>query len=128
MIVDTGSIALLNSQLAYLATCQWALFVNDQPDGRTNVLAQYVEAAWAGYARVTVGALGAPILVAPRAQSQPATQPTFTNTSGMAQTFFGWMLIDPTGTILIAAVNLGPTVLPNGLTYAINQSFTDKNE
>jgi hypothetical protein len=128
MIVDGGSIALLNAQLGYLAGCIWALFTNNVPDGRTNTLAMYTEAAWAGYARVMVGALGAPILVAPRAQSQPVTQPVFSNTSGAPQTFFGWMLLDPTATSLLAAVNLGPTTLPNGATFNINQTFTDKNE
>lgn len=129
MIVNTGAIKLLDSQASYLAGLSWALFTNNPTITNATVWADLTEASWTGYARVTVGTMGAAAIVSGRAQAAPVAQPSFTNTSGSAQSFFGWALIDAAaGPVLIAALNIGNTTLPDGLTYALNAAITDVQE
>jgi hypothetical protein len=52
---------------------------------------------------------------------------TFTNTTGAAQTFFGWFCMDPTAVQLVAALNLGATVIAAGSTYSFSPALTDVN-
>jgi len=124
-IVNTGKLALLGSELPYLATCYWGLFTSNTVIGDATVLASLTEAAWTGYARQLVGPLNTPTLVSNVATSTPAANPSFSNTSGVTQSFYGWFLVDPTGLILLAAVNLGATSLPTGATFPLAPSVTD---
>jgi hypothetical protein len=126
MIVDTGAIKLLDSQASYLAGLAWALFTSNTTITNATVWTDLTEAAWTGYSRATVGTMGGSSIVGGRAQAAPVTQPVFNNGSGSPQTFFGWALIDPaSGPTLIAATNIGSTVIPAGLNYALNAAITD---
>jgi hypothetical protein len=125
LIVNDGKLQLLGFEIPDLETCLWGLFTNNFTIAPTTVLADLVEAAWTGYARATVGTLAAPSLVSNVAVTTPGTNPTFTNTSGVAQGFFGWFLVDPTGLILMAAVNLGSTTIPDGGIFPLAPTITD---
>jgi len=125
MIVNTGKLVLLGFQLTDLSSCLWALFTNNFTVTNATVLASLVEAAWTGYARQAVGALNAPTLTANVATTTPTTNPTFTNTSGVSQSFYGWMLLDSAGTTLIAAVNLGANTIPDGGLFPLAPTITD---
>lgn len=125
MYVDDGRKLMLTNELAYIAGLQWGLFTNNIPDAETNNLASYVEAAWAGYARVTVGTMQAVSLAAGRGVSQPVTGPSFGNSSGVAQNFFGWLLIDAAAGKLVAAVNLGSQMILNGATFPLAPVFSN---
>jgi hypothetical protein len=125
MIVNDGKLKLLDSQDTYLAGLKWGLFATNVTILATTVFGDLTEAAWTGYARVTVGTVPASTIVAGKATTQPNTQPSFGNSSGSTQTFFGWFLLDATATKLVAAVNLGSTTLASGATYPLAAVFTD---
>lgn len=124
MYVDDGRVLMLTSELGYIAGLKWGLFTTNVADAETNNLASYTEAAWSGYARVTVGPMQAASLVAGRAVSQPVTNPSFGNTSGVNQQFYGWLLIDASANKLVAAVNLGIQNIANGATYPLAPVFS----
>ncbi len=128
MIVDTGKVQLLSDQLAALATYQWILYDNDPTLSNATILSNLNQPVWTGYAPVTVGALGTPVIVGGRAQTIPTTFPSWTNSSGADQTFFGWGLVAVSGTVLIAATRLGPTVIPDGLTFQLSAGITDTQQ
>jgi hypothetical protein len=125
MIVNDGKLKLLDTQATYLAGLVWGLFTSNTTISATTAWAALTEAAWSGYARVTVGTVGASTIVAGKAVSQPTAQPSFGNSSGSTQTFFGWFLYDPSASKLIAAVNLGSTTIANGATFPLSTAFTD---
>lgn len=128
MITDVGAIALLTYQFSNLQSDVWGLFTNNVTITNSTVFANLTEAAWTGYARVTVGALNTATIVGGRASTTPTVQPTFTNGSAGGVTFYGWFLLDLSGNILIAAVNFGSTTIPAGLTFALTATITDKQE
>lgn len=101
-MTSNGALALLNSQGSYLATCYWGLYTSQITVLETTVLADLTEAAWAGYARQVVGTVAAPSLIAGVATALVVNLPTFQNTSPGNVFFAGWMLLDPTQTILLA--------------------------
>lgn len=125
MIVNDGKLKLLDSQATYLSGLVWGLFTNNVTILATTTFAALTEAAWTGYARATVGAVGASSIVSGKATAQPTSQPSFGNGSGSTQTFFGWFLYDASAGKLIAAVNLGSTTLANGGTFPLATVFTD---
>lgn len=129
MIVNTGAIKLLDGQASYLAGLAWALVTSNTTITTATVWTDLTEASWTGYSRATVGTMGGASIVGGRAQAAPVVQPIFNNSSGSAQTFFCWALIDPaSGPTLIAAVNIGSTTIPDGLNYALNAAITDVQE
>jgi hypothetical protein len=125
VIVNDGKLKLLDSQASYLAGLAWGLFTNNVTILSTTTFAALTEAAWTGYARVTVGTMSASTIVAGKAAAQPVSQPSFGNTSGSTQTFFGWFLYDASNNKLVAAVNLGSTTLSSGATYPLSAVITD---
>jgi hypothetical protein len=125
MIVNDGKLELLTSQATYISGLQWGLFTNNVTIVSTTVFAALTEAGWTGYARVTVGSLSAAAIVAGKAAAQPNTQPSFGNSSGSSQTFFGWFLVNPSTGKLVAAANIGSTVLASGATFPASTVFTD---
>ena len=128
MIVDSGSLYLLSLQASALATATWRLLVGNVSISETTVWASLTEAAWAGYAPVTVGDWGLPSLVSPRASMMPVSLPAFGNTSGADQTFNGWALLASDGVTLIAADALPGIILPNGGTRYLSPALTDTDE
>lgn len=128
MIVDTGKTRLLDSQNTYLSSLSWALFTNNFTIANTTVWTDLVEAAWAGYGRAPATGWTAATIVGTRAQVRDTTIPVFANTSGGAQTFYGWALIDTAGPYLIAAENIGGTTIPDADIYALAPAITDTQE
>lgn len=131
MIVYDGRLLLLQSQIAYLETLEFGLYTNDLAPVPATEWADIVEAAWGGYARAGPLTWSVPVIVANRAQSIPTALPSFTNTSGAPQTFYGWFVVDPAIPKLVLAVRSadpGPVSLPNGGTYALSPGWTDTQE
>jgi hypothetical protein len=125
MIVNDGKVLLLDSQRTYLSALYWGLFTSNTTILAATVWSDLTEAVWTGYARVVAGTWGAPTIVSNVAVSTPTAQPTFTNTSGSSQNFYGWFLYDSSAGKLVAAVNVGLTALPNGASYPLAGSITD---
>jgi hypothetical protein len=128
VIVNTGKIKLLNQKLAYLAGLSWGLFTNNVTILNTTLWTGLTEATWGGYARVVAGTWGAPSIVSGKAVSQPNAFPSFGNTSGINQQFFGWFLLDSADNTLVAAVNVGVTTLLPGGNYPLVPSMTEDQQ
>jgi hypothetical protein len=128
MIVDEGKRRLQDYQATPLAACEWALFENDEVITDATVVADLTEPTWVGYARQTVGPMGAATMVGSRAQAVPNTMPTWTNGDGGDVTIFGWALIDPADETLINAENIGELIIPDGATYVLAPGITDTQE
>lgn len=127
MIVNDGKVQLLNAQLSYLSGLVWGLFTSNTTITDTTTFSSLTEAAWTGYSRVTAGTWQTPTIVSNKATSQPNTYPSFGNTSGSNQTFYGWFLYDSSAGKLIAAVNLGSTTLASGGTFPLPPVITDND-
>lgn len=126
MIVNSGSLLLLTSQLPYLATLKMRLFTSNTTPSLTDTLATYTAAAWSSYADVVLGTMAAATLVGGKAQTAPNVPPVFTNTSGSPVTYYGWLLFDPSGTpTLIGAVYQGLQTLANGQSISEAGIITD---
>jgi hypothetical protein len=125
VIVNDGKLVLADFQGADLATTHWRLFTTNVAIVNTTVKADLTEAAWGGYAAVSAGAWGAAVLVSNKAVKVPTTNPSFTNTSGANQTFWGWYLTDDVSGKLIAAVNIGATVISNGAVFPLAAAISD---
>lgn len=128
MIVDEGKITLLEEQVPALETYEWGLFTNNYTVVDSTVLSDLTEAAWSGYSRVTVGTLGAVTIVATRAQTIPNILPVFTNGSGSPVVIYGWFLVRPSDSKLIAAETVGSTTIPAGQTYGLAGAISDTQE
>jgi hypothetical protein len=124
MIVNNGKTLLLTQELTYLSGLYWGLFTNNATITDTTTWSALTEAAWTGYARVAVGTCQTPTIVANKAVTQPNSYPSFGNTSGSTQTFYGWFLYDATAGELVAAVNIGSTSIANGATYPLVPTLT----
>jgi hypothetical protein len=124
MIVNTGLIDLLNAQVSFLNGLYWGLFTNNLTITASTVLSGLTEAAWTGYAGVTSLTWSTPTIVAGKALNSGSPNPSFGNSSGSTQTFYGWF-VKTTGGDLIAAVNLGAQSLANGAAYVITPSLSD---
>lgn len=127
MIVDQGKPTLQDFQASGLAGCFWALFDNNVAITSSTVRSDLNEASFSGYARVNVGTMNSATLVSGRGQATPVTNPVFTNT-GSDTTVFGWMLIDATTFILLAAVNLGSTLIPASQSYTLAPAVSTTEE
>ena len=123
MIVNQGLVTKLNSERTYLATLIWHLFTNNHTVAASDTTGSYTEAAWTGYASVTSLTWGVPTIVGAVALSTGSPNPSFGNSSGSSQTFYGWYATDPGGQ-LVAAVNIGLTTITNGGAYVITPSTT----
>jgi hypothetical protein len=131
---SSGALARLNAEASYLATCQWGLYTDQGQTGFASVLSDRTEAAWAGYVRQIVGAVQAAALVGRQAQASPAALPNFVNSSGAQVGFYGWLLLDPTGLVLLdgGLIQLAAggvpvqQLLPAGATYTLVPVFTDR--
>lgn len=125
MIVNNGRLAFLDAQSAFNAALQLGLFDDDIPDDAANTLASYTESSFAGYARVTLGAVTAAALVGGRGQVTPVTMPVFTNAEAFDVVVYGWFLYDTTSGDIVAAHNVGATTIPAGLSLAVPLGITD---
>jgi hypothetical protein len=125
MIVNEGKIQLLNAQRVFLGTLDWGLFTNNVVILSTTVFADLVLAGWGGYSSVGAGAWGTPNIIANKAVSVDTVVPVFGNTSGAPQTFYGWLLYDPVAAKIVAAVNIGATVIPDGGSYPLSATISD---
>lgn len=126
MIVNTGAIELLNSQNSFLAGLLWGLFTNNFTIALGTVRADLTIASWTGYASVSSLTWSVPTIVASRAVNYGTPNPSFGNSSGSSQNFYGWFCYT-SGGILVAAVNLGLTVLANGGTYTLTPTLSDRD-
>jgi hypothetical protein len=128
VIVNSGSLKLLNAQRTYLATLDWALFTSDTFVEASTVWANLTEAAWGGYFRAPAGVWRVPIVLAGRAVVYPVALPGFSNSSGAPQNYFGWALVDSAGPTLIAAKNLGQQTIPDGGAFNLSPQISDRQE
>lgn len=128
MIVDGGTGLLLQSQLSLLDTFLWGLFTSDTVITETTVLTDLTEASWSGYTRSPATGWDAISLQTPRQVAVPTANPSFGNTSGSAQSFHGWFVVDSGGVTLIAAANLGPQTIADGTTLQLAAACSDRDE
>lgn len=128
MIVDGGASALLNAQLSLLDSFLWGLFTSNTTITESTVLTDLTEAAWTGYSRQSATGWGSITLMPPRQVAVPSSNPTFSNTSGSAQSFYGWFVVDSGGTVLIAATNIGLTSIADGTTLQLGAACSDRDE
>ena len=128
MIVNGGKVILQQQQLAYLATCYWKLFTSNTTISATTTWSDLTEAAFTGYTPFLAGAWTTAALVGGKGKSTPSTLPTFLNSSGAGQTVYGWALVDPAGTSLVAAYNFGAATIPDLGLLGLNPSITDDQE
>lgn len=126
--VEDGRLRMLDAQAAYIETLEWGLFTNDVTEGESVVFSDLTEAAWTGYSRVPITSVSPAVLVGGRASSTPSPFPVFNNTSGADQDFFGWFLIDPSDSTLLAFRNRGMGTIPDTGSYAIGPTITDTQE
>jgi hypothetical protein len=124
MIVNTGLITLLNSQVTYLNGLTWGLFTNNFTIAAGTVLANLTAGAWAGYAAVSGLTWSVPTIIAGKAVNSASPNPTFGNSSGSTVTFYGWYCYDGASQ-LVAAVNIGATTLANGANYVLTPTLSD---
>jgi hypothetical protein len=109
-------------QRVVVAGLVWRIFTNAITPDQTTVLADLIEAAFAGYAPVTVpwvafGLNG----VSANAGYAIAAPIGFTNSSGADQTIQGYYVTDAGNTILfaVAAFDDAPEDLPDGATKVV---------
>lgn len=129
MIVDEGKVALLNAEISYLASLTWFLIAGNIADSPSNTFATAVsgEATWGGYARQSATGWQPASVPTPGgpAVSNESSLPVFLNSSGSAQTFYGWALVDLSISKLIAMTNIGAQSIPNGSSYVLAPSKTE---
>ena len=124
MIVNTGLITKLNAELSYLNTLKWGLFTNNYTITAATVYSDLTEASWTGYSTVSGLVFDSPpTIVSAKALSTASPNPSFGNTSGSTQTYYGWFCYDPSD-VLVAAVNLGAQTIANGGVYVITPSVS----
>ena len=128
MIVNEGKIQLLTAQYAFLAACTWRLFINNETITAATVLEDLTEASFTGYEPKTVGTMGTATIVSGRASSSPVSPPVWTNGESGDVEVYGWMLVDPTETYVVAAVNRGLTTIPAGSALAWIGAITNTQE
>ena len=127
MIVDTGKVPLLASQISYFGTLSWVLFDSNTTITAATTFGALSFAGWSGYVAVVASPWSTPVVPTPGgpAVTNQTTLPIFTNTSGSTVTFYGFALVDLAASILIAAVNLGLQSIPNGGNYVLAPAITD---
>jgi hypothetical protein len=124
MIVNTGLLQLLTAQVTYLNSLYWGLFTNNVSITASTVWSNLTVAAWTGFAEVNALNWSTPSIVAGVAVNSGLPNPSFGNSSGSTQTFYGWYARD-TSNILVACVNLTAQSLVNGGFYTITPSLSD---
>lgn len=128
MIPDQGALQLAEYQTSGLNVCEMWLFTSNTTITTSTVIGDLTAAAWTGYAPVALTSWSAATIVGGRAQKTSTITAQFNNTSGSSQTYYGWAIVDPVTTKLIAAVNLGAQVIPDGLSAFYVPYITDKEE
>jgi len=129
MLLQQGQLELQNAQLTYLEGLYFGLFVTNLTITPTtsNAAVTGAEAAWTGYARQTIASWPPASTVSGTAVTAPTTLLTFANSSGSAQTFYGWFAINPTSGNVVAATNIGPQTVPPSSNYSFSVSCSDVN-
>lgn len=107
VLLDGGLNAILNaafsSSLPQFATGRLRLYKNNVTPSNANVLADFTEATFAGYASQVYTAANWPTAAAvAHVSTTSASVKTFTITSG-TQDIYGWYFTDSGGTVLLAA-------------------------
>lgn len=108
---------------------QMRLFTNDVTADHTVEAADLTEAAWSGYAAVTLDAWGDPFLTADFHAKMIHDVVSFTNTSGTDQDFWGWAIVELGGgkIILIQKYDSVRTIA-DGETINFLPFYTDQTE
>lgn len=123
MFVNEGKVDLLNSLGSALASLEAGLYTNDVEITEETTLADLDEAAWAGYARQTVDAVGAAALTGIYARSAAEAYAIFDNESGDEQPFIGVFLVNPLTGALIATAQVNEDPIPPGLSFSFIPAF-----
>lgn len=109
VIINTGKLKLIDWMLrdtgAGLEALVVKLFSNNHVPTPGDVIGDYTEATFTGYAAVTVArsGYGAPSLDGDEAVITATSPPTYSCTGGGGQTCYGWYAVGATSGVLIAA-------------------------
>jgi hypothetical protein len=101
------------------------LYTNNHTPVHTDVIGAFTEATFGGYAAQAMSGWGASTISASVASSTAANV-TFNNTSGAAQTIYGYYVTDSGATVCYFAeiFTAGPLSLPSGLSLVLSITFT----
>ena len=107
------------------------LFTNNYTVVDTTLFSNLTEAVFTGYGRVTLTA-GSWISAGVAGGIGTIVYPTvtFTNSTGVSQTVYGYFVLDSTTTYLLAAGNLygAPVTIVSGGTYSLIPTWSDKSQ
>lgn len=106
------------------------LYTNNVTPAHGSVLANFIEAAWAGYVAQTLSGWGGAGLDGTFHAFSTASLVGFGNTSGVGQNTYGYFVTDITGAILLFAERFAgaPLTIPNGLSLGLQVTFTQTSE
>lgn len=111
---------ILTDLLAGMADFEIHLFTNNLTVDRNNVIGDFIEPAWAGYASVTVAPGDFTISTSGHLTTALASPITFENTSGSGQNAYGYYVTNSAGDLIAAARFDGaPITIPDGGTYPV---------
>lgn len=126
MFVDAGKCQLIGFLAAenWLGGLNFGLYVNPFSPVHNSLLSDLTEASWAGYARVNVpwSDIIVPLTCADSLDSafnsvwNFGPPISFTNTSGVSQTFYGWFCQPTTDATLEITQFPTPQIIANGQT------------
>jgi hypothetical protein len=122
VITNAGLADLLSYTIA-VGYPTYGLFTNNITITATTTLADLNEAAWPGYTRNQVNEVTTPTVVSGVASSSPTGAVSFSNTGSSNYTFYGWFLYDNVNSVLVQAVNIGPTTIIAGQTLYLNALY-----
>jgi hypothetical protein len=123
---DNGLVAWLKAMVT--PSVNYHLYTNNHLPGLSDTISTYTEAAWSGYAAISVADTAFTFTqVTAHVGAVQAPNISFTNTSGSAQSVYGYFVTDSTNTYLLAAAQFdgAPISIPNGNAQAVTPLFAN---
>jgi len=128
-IPDEGLVQKLTSLMGQiLSVVSFRLYKNNKAPAAGDNATLYIEADFSGYVRQTLNDLSAPTVSGGVASTTSGTH-TFTHNGGaVANTVYGWYMVDGANKLIAASLNgAGPVTLSAaGQSYAVTVTFTDQ--
>lgn len=134
ILVDGGKQAMLKLKVGLgtisLSNSIYHLYTNNVVPTHSDTLGSYTEATWASYAHQLAGGWSAPVLDGTFHATSTGNLMTFANSSGSAQTAYGYYVTDNgiTTLLFVERFSGAPLTIPNGMTLTITPTVTDQSE
>ena len=129
-VFNPGLVSILNKLTQAVGSrifesCNIGLFVNNRVPQQTDTIAQYTEAAWAGYARQPVTGWTGPTIVGGIGQTV-GNAVLIPNTSAINQSAYGVLIFEATSGVLIAAAQFaGAPVIVSPIGLIVQVTIQD---